>query len=123
MKEANLLHRSNCPIATSLDFVGDKWTLVIVRDMLNGKSRFNDFLESPERITATVLTKRLEAMVKHELVVKKEYVSRPPRYQYLLTEKGQALSSIVLAFCEWGNAQFKQTWKTPEGFGVQQDIL
>ncbi len=51
--------RSGCPIATTLDMIGDRWTLVILRDMINGKSRFSEFLDSPERITTSVLAARL----------------------------------------------------------------
>ena len=62
--------RSGCPVATTLDIVGDRWTLVILRDMLNGKRRFSQFLDSPERITTNVLTDRLSLMERAGLVQK-----------------------------------------------------
>ena len=53
-------NRSNCPLASALDILGDKWTLVVVRDMFNGKKTFGEFLESPEKISTSVLTDRLQ---------------------------------------------------------------
>jgi DNA-binding HxlR family transcriptional regulator len=122
MTKQSISHRSGCPIATSLDVIGDKWTLVIIRDMLNGKSRFNQFLDSPERITTTVLTKRLEAMVLHGLAEKRQYQAHPPRHHYVLTEKGVALNKVLLAICDWGNSNYPSTWKAPEGFGSQRPM-
>ncbi len=120
MNSQDYAHRSSCPIATSLDIIGDKWTLVIVRDMLNGKSRFNQFLESPERITTTVLTKRLGAMVRHGLATKQPYQMHPPRHQYVLTDKGVSLGKVLLQICRWGNDHYPMTWEVPDGFGKQE---
>ena len=77
--------RSGCPVATTLDIVGDRWTLVILRDMLNGKRRFSQFLDSPERITTNVLTDRLSVMERAGLVQKAAYQLHPKRFEYSLT--------------------------------------
>jgi DNA-binding HxlR family transcriptional regulator len=118
MIEGQQQNRSGCPIATTLDVVGDKWTLVIVRDMLNGKSKFSEFLGSPERITTNVLTSKLAMLLGNGLAKRKPYQVHPPRYQYLLTEKGVALAPVLLEMCAWANKFYVGTWTPPEGFGI-----
>ncbi len=112
--------RSPCPIATTLDIVGDRWTLVLLRDLLNGKSRFSEFLDSPERITTNVLTARLVAMEKAGLITKTLYHQRPKRYAYALTEKGRGLHPVVQAMCRWANRYMPETWTPPEHFMSEQ---
>ena len=83
--------RSSCPIATTLDIVGDRWTLIILRDLLIGKKRYSEFLESAEGIATNVLSDRLTLMEQAGLVTKAPYQLRPKRFEYELTEKGEAL--------------------------------
>ena len=109
-------YRSGCPIATTLDLVGDRWTLVILRDMLNGKARFSEFLASPERITTNVLTERLARMESAGLVEKDRYSERPRRYAYRLTEMGRGLRPVVQEMCRWANRYMPGTWIPPEHF-------
>ena len=108
--------RSDCPIATTLTFVGDRWTLVIARDMLNGKKRFSEFLDSPERITTNVLTDRLNRMEQGGLVQKSAYQTNPIRFEYELTEKGIALHPMIQDMCRWANKYEPQTWTPPKSF-------
>jgi DNA-binding HxlR family transcriptional regulator len=108
--------RSGCPIATSLDLVGDRWSLVIMRDMLLGKTRFGEFLTSPEKITTSVLADRLERMEAAGLVEKRVYQSAPTRHEYVLTEKGAALRPVLQAFCRWANQYVPGTWTPPDSF-------
>jgi DNA-binding HxlR family transcriptional regulator len=108
--------RSGCPIATTLDIVGDRWTLVLVRDLVNGKRRFSDFLASPERITTNVLTDRLASMEKAGLVTRMPYQERPKRYEYALTEKGEALLPVLQEMCRWANHFIPGTWVAPDSF-------
>jgi DNA-binding HxlR family transcriptional regulator len=108
--------RSGCPIASTLDLVGDRWSLVIVRDLINGKRRFSEFLASPERITTNVLTDRLAAMEQSGLVQRVAYQSRPPRHDYLLTDKGRALHKILQDMCRWANRHLPGTWVPPDQF-------
>ena len=112
--------RSGCPIATTLDIVGDKWTLVILRDMLNGKSKFIEFLDSPERITTNVLTDRLARMIRSGLVKKTLYNARPKRYAYELTDSGQDLLPVVQEMCVWANKHIPETWVPPASFMASQ---
>ena len=108
--------RSGCPIASTLDIVGDRWTLVILRDMLTGKSKFGDFLSSPERITTNVLTDRLALLEQSGLAKKKAYQNRPLRYEYHLTEKGEALLPVLQAMSRWANRFVPDSWTTPPEF-------
>ena len=108
--------RSGCPIATTLDIVGDRWTLVLIRDLLNGKRRFSEFLDSPERITTNILTDRLARMERIELVTRMPYQVRPLRFQYSLTRKGEALLPVLQQICRWGNQYLEDTWVPPDNF-------
>ena len=108
--------RSGCPIATTLDILGDRWTLIILRDMLNEKKRFSEFLTSPERITTNVLTDRLAQMEAAGLVTKAPYQMRPRRYAYRLTEKGTALRPVLQEICRWANRFMPETWRPPASF-------
>lgn len=108
--------RSGCPIATTLDIVGDRWTLVVLRDLLTGKSRFNQFLESPERITTNVLTDRLDMMEHAGLVTTAPYQDRPKRMKYTLTRKGESLLPVMQEMCRWANVHIPGTWTPPASF-------
>jgi len=112
--------RSGCPIASTLDIVGDRWTLVILRDMLTGKSKFNEFLASPEKITTNVLTDRLSLLEYSGLAKKSAYQQRPLRHEYHLTEKGEALLPVLQEMCRWGNKFLLDTWTPPESFMLRR---
>ncbi|MDH3742137.1 MAG: helix-turn-helix transcriptional regulator [Hyphomicrobiales bacterium] len=116
VRRADRPARSGCPIAATLDVVGDRWSLVIIRDMINGKARFGEFLESPERITTNVLTDRLAQMEQAGLVDRIAYQQRPPRFEYRLTGKGHALLPVVQEMCRWANRFVPDTWVPPESF-------
>lgn len=108
--------RSGCPIATALDIVGDRWTLVVLRDLLTGKSRYSEFLESPEKITTNILADRLEKMEAAGLITKSPYQERPVRYAYALTKKGRDLHPMLREMCRWANRYIPDTWTPPEWF-------
>lgn len=109
-------YRSGCPIASTMEHVGDRWTLVILRDLVNGKSRYKDFLESPERIATNILTARLDAMQSAGLITSRLYETRPKRYEYALTEKGAALLPVLQAICRWGQEHLADRWTAPASF-------
>jgi len=111
--------RSGCPIASTLDIVGDRWTLVILRDMLTGKSKFSEFLASPEKITTNVLTDRLSLLERSGLAKKSAYQQRPLRHEYHLTKQGKALLPVLQELCKWGNKFITDTWIPPESFMLQ----
>lgn len=109
-------HRSGCPIATTLDVVGDKWSLIIVRDMIIGKSRYNEFLDSPEGITTNILADRLKRLEGAGLVVREAYQTNPTRYAYRLTDKGEGLTPVLQEISRWANRYYPGTWTPPQWF-------
>jgi len=108
--------RSGCPIATTLDVVGDKWSLVIIRDMATGKKRFGEFLSSPEGIPTNILTSRLKRMDETGLIEKTPYQTNPPRFDYVLTGRGRRLLPVLQEMCRWANGEAPDTWVPPESF-------
>ena len=101
-KEALASPRSECPVGKALDLLGDRWTLLVVRDMaIHGARTYNDFLESPERIPTNTLASRLKRLEDTGIVDKKPYQQNPPRYTYELTEKGRAVLPVLRALRDW----------------------
>ena len=93
----------DCPVANALDVVGEKWTLLILRDLYReGPRRFNDFEKSLETIAPNTLSARLKSLEAAGVIASRLYEAHPPRAEYYLTEKGQALGPIVLALRRWG---------------------
>lgn len=94
--------RSPCPVATALDFIGDKWTLLIIRDIgLFHKHRNKDFQEAGEKIPTNILADRLKLLVEHGLVEKRMYQEHPPRYEYHLTGAGRGLLPVIKSIARW----------------------
>ena len=94
--------RSRCPVSCTLDVLGDRWSLLVVRDLIRGKRRFNEFLDSPEGIPTNILAERLKRLVKAGVIESQRYSVHPPRVEYALTAKGEDLRPIVRAMVEWG---------------------
>ena len=101
--------RSPCPVAGALDLVGDRWTLLILRDLLRGKSRYGQFLASPEGISTNLLADRLQRLEQAGLVTAVPYSQHPVRVDYCLTPAGRALSPVVDALAAWGLAHLPGT--------------
>src|SRR5436190_21899138 len=101
-KTATSARRSTCAIACTLDLVGDKWSLLVIRDLLHGKSTFKQLLESPEKIPTNLLADRLKRLEDAGVIASALYQERPPRYAYSLTEKGKGLGEVLLAYVRWG---------------------
>jgi DNA-binding HxlR family transcriptional regulator len=91
-----------CPVARSLDIVGQRWTLLLIRDLLLGPMRFQDLLESLPGMAPNVLSDRLKTLETHGLVRRNFYSEHPPRADYALTPKGVELGVVVLALGRWG---------------------
>ncbi len=94
--------RSPCPVACALDIFGDKWTLLIIRDLVLGKSRFKDFTNSPEGIPTNILSNRLERLMESQIVSQCPAADGTKRQAYQLTAKGEALRTILAAVRDWG---------------------
>lgn len=104
--------RSPCPIANTLDLVGDKWTLLIVRDLLFfGKRQYREFAASPEGIPTNILADRLKRLEQAGLVERTPYQDRPVRYAYTLTPTGADLKAVLVALIEWGNRHIPGTFR------------
>jgi DNA-binding HxlR family transcriptional regulator len=101
-----------CPIARSLERVGEWWSILILRDAFYGLTRFDEFQKSLD-IAPNILTRRLNALVEAGLLRRRRYSTRPPRYEYLLTERGRDFRPVIQAMLAWGNRHF-----APEGPSV-----
>jgi len=94
--------RSPCPVACALDLFGDRWTLLIIRDLMLGRSRFKDFASSPEGIPTNILSERLERLLAAGIVRQIPASDSGKRMAYELTEKGEALRPIMKSMRDWG---------------------
>lgn len=99
-----------CPVETSLLMMGDKWKILIVRDLLTGTKRFGELKRSVGNITQKVLTQNLRMMEENGLVNRKVYAEVPPKVEYTLTGLGLSLKSILDSMYEWGE-QYRASLK------------
>ncbi|HSQ04131.1 MAG TPA: helix-turn-helix domain-containing protein [Burkholderiales bacterium] len=103
------LRRSACPVANTLDIVGDKWSLLIIRDMRYGKRTYGELADSPEGIPTNILADRLRRLEEAGIVLRSAYQDRPPRYAYTLTDKGRDLGELLQALVRWGKKHIPGT--------------
>lgn len=106
--------RSSCPAACALDLAGDKWTLLVVRDLLRGRSTYGELAGSPEGIPTNILADRLRRMEKTGLIKAVPYQRRPLRYAYSLTAKGRGLEDVLGAVARWGHRHIPGTVVMPK---------
>jgi DNA-binding HxlR family transcriptional regulator len=93
----------DCPVARTLDLIGERWTILVLRDLfLEGPRRFQDFQESLTGVAPNTLSARLKTMEEQGLISRHLYSEHPPRLEYRLTEKGKSLGPIVKAMRDWG---------------------
>lgn len=107
MKSAT--RRSPCPIACALDLFGDRWTLLVIRDLFLGRQRFEEFLASREGIATNILTSRLKSLVAQGLVKRTPDPEDGRRVIYQLTERGRSTKDILMPLARWGLAQCRGT--------------
>ena len=103
----------DCPIARSLDRVGEWWSILILRDAFRGVTRFDDFSASLG-VAPNILTRRLGALTEAGLLERRQYSERPPRYEYVLTGRGRDFRPVLLAMLDWGNRHFPPDDRTVE---------
>jgi DNA-binding HxlR family transcriptional regulator len=97
-----------CPIARTLDIIGDRWTILILRDLvLEGPRKFQDLEQSLKGISPNTLSARIKTLEQHGIIVRKFYEKHPPRAEYVLTEKGKALGPVLKSLREWGQAHVR----------------
>jgi DNA-binding HxlR family transcriptional regulator len=105
MSKAKRTYRTQegCPVAGTLDVIGDRWTLLIVRDLVLGRGgKFTDLLESLRGISPNLLAQRLKLLEDQGVIERFFYSEHPPRAEYRLTDKGRDLGPVVRAIAEWG---------------------
>jgi len=101
--------RSGCPISSALDIVGDKWSLLIIRDMLvKQKKTFKEISDSDEKIAPSILSVRLKLLESYKLILKTKVPENKKENIYLLTEKGIRLTPIIIEFSLWGNSNMRE---------------
>lgn len=102
------MHRTDCPISTALDIFGDKWSLLIIRDMMfKGKNTYGDFLNSEEKIATNILADRLSLLESADIVSKHKHPDSKAKVLYKLTEKGIDLIPVLVEIIEWSEKHHK----------------
>ena len=101
--------RSDCPISCALDFLGDKWSLLIIRDLLlHGTRTYSEFLESPEKIATNILAARLKLLTRLRLIERVDPDAYDRGNAYVLTDSGKALKPVLLAYSNWASENLKK---------------
>tara|TARA_R110002050_G_scaffold212743_1_gene348916 strand:- start:233 stop:661 length:429 start_codon:yes stop_codon:yes gene_type:complete len=111
--------RSNCPLSSSLDIIGDKWTLLIIRDMLVlKKTTFKDFENSEEKIAASILAARLKWLLQHGIVTKHKLPDNKKTNIYLLTGKGLSFAPVIFELLVWSEINLREIHPNMADYGV-----
>ena len=114
--------RSGCPISSALDVIGDKWSLLIIRDMLiDHKKTFKEISDSHERIAPSILSARLKLLESYKLISKRKLPENRKVNIYLLTEKGIRLTPIIIEFSLWGDTNMREFNKIYNIKGLNSD--
>ena len=108
-RQIAIKQRSSCAVASTLDLIGDKWSLLVIRDLLHGKHTYGEILQSPEGIPTNILADRLARLAHAGIIGSEAYQDRPVRYKYSLTPKGRDLGDVVLALVRWGRKHIPGT--------------
>jgi DNA-binding HxlR family transcriptional regulator len=101
--------RSSCAVASTLDIVGDRWSLLVIRDLFAGKSTYSELLASSERMPTNILADRLKRLEEAGIIEKNAYQERPVRFAYTLTPKGRDMGEILIAIVRWGRKHIPGT--------------
>ncbi|MEO0531832.1 MAG: helix-turn-helix domain-containing protein, partial [Planctomycetota bacterium] len=106
--------RSDCPIACTLDIVGDRWSLLVIRDLARGKQHFDELLESPEGIASNILSDRLRTLTRHGLVKREKCETDGRRLVYRLSKAGWDFADSLTAIASWGLRNLEKTAAFPD---------
>jgi len=106
------IYNLDCNIAQTLNIVGDRWSLMIIHEILVGKKTFNEIKQGLATISANVLSERLRQLEEDGLIVSNLYSAHPPRYEYELTESGRDMEMIFHAFILWGEKHLDKCYKS-----------
>lgn len=100
---ARSYRQEHCPVARTLDVIGERWTILLLRDLLlEGPRRFQDFQESLPGVAPNTLSARLKDLEKHGLIARRIYSEHPTRLEYRLTDRGKSLGPVLKALRDWG---------------------
>lgn len=99
---------SDCPVETTLSLIGNKWKILIIRDLISGTKRYSELAKSIPDVSSKVLTQQLRELEKDNIISRKVYPEVPPRVEYSMTDFGNTLKPVLLSMQEWGN-DFKKT--------------
>jgi DNA-binding HxlR family transcriptional regulator len=97
-------YEQSCPVARTLDLIGDRWTMLIIRDLFLGARRFSEFRGNSPGLPPKVLSGRLKFLAENGIVAREVHNGFPPRSEYVLTERGRSLFPVMQAIAEWGLA-------------------
>ncbi|EZH66616.1 HxlR family transcriptional regulator [Bacillaceae bacterium JMAK1] len=111
-----------CNIAQTLNIVGDRWTLLIIHEILVGNTTFNDIKHNLETISANLLSTRLKALEQQGMIVSELYSKHPPRYQYALTKKSKDLEPVFHALLLWGREHLDTCYKALVNSDTGNDV-
>jgi DNA-binding HxlR family transcriptional regulator len=109
-------YRSECALSIALDVIGDKWSLLVVRDMCMNKTKYGEFLSSPEGIPTNILANRLRRLEETGIIEKKPYQIKPLRYEYYLTNKGANLLPVLQQLAVWAHQHVPECGTPPDSF-------
>jgi DNA-binding HxlR family transcriptional regulator len=108
VKAKKIVPRSDCPISTALDILGDKWSLLVIRDMMfKGKNTYGDFLDSEEKIATNILADRLSLLESAGIISKHKHPESKAKVLYKLTDKGVDLLPLLVEIIEWSEKHHK----------------
>lgn len=110
--------RSQCPVASTLDLVGDRWSLVILRTIFAGRHRYGELAGMSEKISTNILADRLERLERYGLISKAPYQENPVRFQYHLTRRGADLLPVLQELATWARRHVEDRWELPGWFAV-----
>jgi DNA-binding HxlR family transcriptional regulator len=114
------IRRSPCPIACALDVLGDKWTMLVIRDLFCGKTLFKEFLDSPEKIATNILSSRLSKLQEAGMVERFALSPQSSREAYRLTETGNSLGPLLKEMAKWGLSHCEGTQMLMKPQGLSQ---
>jgi DNA-binding HxlR family transcriptional regulator len=99
-----------CNIACTLEIIGERWTLLIIRELFRGNRKFNELKQALEGIAPNILSDRLQLLESEGVIASTLYSQHPPRYEYALTDKGRELRHVLYAISIWGNRHLKRKY-------------
>ena len=114
----------SCPVARTLEIIGDRWTILIIRDLLlKGPRKFIDFELSLQGISPNTLSARLKTLEETSLIERRFYEQHPPRAEYLLTAKGRELGPVLRALRDWGQKHTRPTVPLARQADAERDLV